>query len=149
MLNITNITSSVKTCSLDEKKKKKEKTRNRNLTEVPFAYLVTQVSKYVRMYRGKKKMKHDDGMTMMRRTVACTSPTCVFVHVSIPATKKKGMFLYIHTHNNSFPIFLFYVKCERSKDMTFVFSRLKRRNGMFSPTRYNFYGLYGSIHIYM
>lgn len=79
------------------KKKKKEKTRNRNLTEVPFAYLVTQVSKYVRMYRGKKKMKHDDGMTMMRRTVACTSPTCVFVHVSIPATKKKRH-VPIHTH---------------------------------------------------
>lgn len=37
------------------KKKKKKKQKNRNLTEVPFAYLVTQVSKYVRMYRGKKK----------------------------------------------------------------------------------------------
>lgn len=87
------------------KKKKKEKTRNRNLTEVPFAYLVTQVSKYVRMYRGKKKMKHDDGMTMMRRTVACTSPTCVFVHVSIPATKKKAC-SYTYTRTTTvFPFF--------------------------------------------
>lgn len=88
-----------------KKKKKKEKTRNRNLTEVPFAYLVTQVSKYVRMYRGKKKMKHDDGMTMMRRTVACTSPTCVFVHVSIPATKKKAC-SYTYTRTTTvFPFF--------------------------------------------